>query len=86
MTIFGPATSGTATEIPEIFRKSRRETPGLSEPWFGSFIVSSSSRIPLPPQIAKIDAARIRTTGLDQPVLVLTGETRVAISIANLGG
>src|SRR5437870_4330536 len=48
MTILGPATSGTATEIPEILRKSRRETPELSCLSLGCFRFGSSSPI-VPP-------------------------------------
>src|SRR5882762_424339 len=64
MTIFGPATSGTATEIPEIFRKSRRETPVVSELWLASFRVSSSSRIPNLRKLQRSTRPEFRTTGL----------------------
>jgi hypothetical protein len=59
MTIFGPATSAYRNEIPESLRKSRRKSPGGSELSLASFRFSSSSRIPSPPQVAKMDAARI---------------------------
>src|SRR5438034_1609210 len=44
-TVRGPATKGTATEIPEILRKSRRETRELSGLSSEIFRFGSSSRI-----------------------------------------
>src|ERR671923_793146 len=55
MTTFGPATSGTATEIPEILRKARRETPGLSCLSVGCFRFGSSSAI-VPPTFERVRA------------------------------
>src|SRR5581483_4356027 len=72
ITTLGPATSGTATEMLEIFRKSRRETPDRSsvlgvEP----LPIGSSSDIRKPPQVessshCSMDEAGMNTSALNQ--------------------
>src|SRR4029077_6470038 len=48
ITTRGPATTGTAAAMVEIFRKSRRDTPGRSSTGsFGSIWTDLSSRIPV---------------------------------------